>query len=272
MTASLGQLVTDVSDETTVVVSGGSRGTGLAVATRFAEQGARVAVLGRSIESLSDASVKLYEAGSPQVLALVADAADEASVISAFETVGHSWETINVLVNAVGPRSSGRFDELSDEVWNAAFSGGVMSAVHCIRHGLPLLRRAAWARIVNITALSTKHQSPGLIAYSAAKSALASLTKNLARTLGPEGILVNAVAPGAVLTGGIRRAVEAAGGDPDDPQDAYRIMSQQYGSSIDIQRVALPHEIAEAVVFCASRSNTYMTGAHVNVDGGSDFC
>jgi 3-oxoacyl-[acyl-carrier protein] reductase len=264
-------MVQSESESLSVVVSGGSRGIGLAVARRFAEQGSRVAVLGRSAEALTRARDELHMVGAGDVLALVADATDERSVATAFGTVGDAWSEINVLVNAVGPSGVGHFDDIDDGVWRMAFEEGVMSAVHCIRHGLPLLRAAAWGRIVNLTALSTKHQTSGLIAYTAAKSALASLTKNLARTLAPEGILVNAVAPGAVLTEPIRVAVEGAGGDPDDPQDAYRVMADRYGSAIDLERVGLPHEVAEVVLFCASRQNTYMTGANVNVDGGSDF-
>jgi 3-oxoacyl-[acyl-carrier protein] reductase len=79
------------------------------------------------------------------------------------------------------------------------------------------------------------------------------------------------VAPGPVLTAPIRAAVRAAEGDPDDPHDAFRVMAKEYGSSVDLGRVALPAEVAEVVVFCASAANTYMTGAHLNVDGGSDF-
>ena len=258
-------------EQATVVVSGGSRGMGLAIAARLSRDGAKVAILGRSRNSLRNAAQILELTGASAVLALEADVTDEPSVISAFERVAEDWTEVNVLINAVGPIGSGRFDDIDDQVWRDAFDQGVMSAVHCIRHGLPLLRRASWARIVNLTALSTKHQTPGLVAYTAAKAALASLTKNLARTLGPEGILVNAVAPGAVLTDPIRRAVTSVGGDPDDPEDAFRAMAEQFGSAIDLGRVGLPSEIAEAVAYCASRHNSFMTGAHINVDGGSDF-
>jgi 3-oxoacyl-[acyl-carrier protein] reductase len=263
--------MSSLGDRASVVVSGGSRGMGLAIATRLSRDGARVAILGRSPESLEEASGGLRSAGASQVLAVEADVTNESSVIEAFARIDHAWGEVNVLVNAVGPSGSGRFDDSNDQVWRDAFDQGVMSAVHCIRHGLPLLRSAPWARIVNLTALSTKHQTPGLIAYTAAKAALASLTKNLARTLGPEGILVNAVAPGAILTGPIRRAVEVAGGSPDDPQDAYRVMAERFGSAIDLGRVGLPEEVAEAVAFCASPHNSYMTGANLNVDGGSDY-
>jgi 3-oxoacyl-[acyl-carrier protein] reductase len=261
-----------IEERATVVVSGGSRGMGLAIAIRLSRDGARVAILGRSPDVLREAGEQLERTGASDVLALEADVTDESSVIAAFGRVAEAWTEANVLVNAVGPTGSGRFDDIDDQVWRDAFDLGVMSAVHCIRHGLPLLRRASWARIVNLTALSTKHQTPGLVAYTAAKSALASLTKNLARTLGPEGILVNAVAPGAVLTDPIRRAVRSVGGDANDPRDAFRALAEQFGSAIDLGRVGMPSEIAEAVAYCASRHNSFMTGAHINVDGGSDFC
>ena len=116
-----------------------------------------------------------------------------------------------------------------------------------------------------------QHQSTALIGYTASKAALTSITKNLARSLASDGILVNAVAPGPVLTGPIKAAVRAAHGDSDDRYDAYRVMSERYGSEVDLGRVADPAEVAEVVAFCASAANTYMTGAHLNVDGGSDF-
>ena len=189
----------------------------------------------------------------------------------AFRKIGAKSGEVHALVNAVGPSGAGRFDDLSDDAWMRTFDQGVLTAVRCIRHALPLLRRAAWGRIVNITAMSVQHQSTGLIAYTAAKAALVSVSKNLSRTLAKDDILVNAVAPGPVLTMPIRAAVRAARGDQDDPRDAYRVMAETYGSSVDLGRVALPSEVAEIVAFCASAANTYMTGAHLNVDGGSDF-
>ena len=235
-----------MADEAISVISGGSSGMGLAAAVRLAHDGGRIAILGRRSAELDSALDEIR--------------------------IGSRWSEVNALVNAVGPAGAGRFDDLSDEAWHDAFDQGVLTTIRCVRHALPLMRKAAWGRIVNITALSVKHQSPGLIGYTAAKAALASVTKNLARSLAAEEILVNAVAPGAVLTSAIQAAVAAAGGDASDPRDAYRVMSTQYGLSADLRRVADPTEVAEVVAFCASKANTYMTGAQLNVDGGSDFC
>ncbi|MEY2569785.1 MAG: 3-oxoacyl-[acyl-carrier protein] reductase [Acidimicrobiaceae bacterium] len=254
------------------VVCGGSAGIGLAAAVRLAAGEGRVAVLGRRADRIDSALEEVRGAGASDVVGIVVDATDDDQVAAAFGELKERWGAVNALVNAVGPAGGGRFDDLDDAAWQLAFDQGVLTAVRCIRHALPLLRAARWARIVNVTAVSTKHQSPGLIAYTASKAALASMTKNLARSLAPEGILVNAVAPGPVLTGGIKRAVQAAGGDGDDARDAYRVMAEQYGAHVDLLRVAEPSEVAAVIAFCASEANTYMTGGHLNVDGGSDFC
>lgn len=253
------------------VISGGSTGIGLAVAECLAARRGRIVIFGRHPESLEQASAIVETRGAADVLTLTVDTTDEIQVADAFGQIDAKWGQVNALVNAVGPSGWGRFDDLTDEAWIRTFDQGVLTAVRCIRHALPLLRRAQWGRIVNITAMSVQHQSTGLIAYTAAKAALVSVSKNLARGLALDGILVNAVAPGPVLTDPIGAAVRAANGDPSDPVEAYRVMSEQYGSSVDLGRVALPAEVARVVAFCASEANTYMTGAHLNVDGGSDF-
>jgi NAD(P)-dependent dehydrogenase (short-subunit alcohol dehydrogenase family) len=178
---------------------------------------------------------------------------------------------LNVLVNAAGPAGAGRLENLNEADWADTFDQGVTSAVRCVRAALPLLRAADWARIVNVTAMSVQHQSPGLVSYTAAKSALLSVTKNLARSLAPDGILVNAVAPGPILTDWARPVLTAAGIDAEDPVAAFGVLARDHGMSVDLKRLGLPQEVAAVIAFCASRTNGYMTGAHLNVDGGSDF-
>jgi NAD(P)-dependent dehydrogenase (short-subunit alcohol dehydrogenase family) len=140
-----------------------------------------------------------------------------------------------------------------------------------MRAALPLLRAAPWARVVNVTAMSVQHQSAGLVGYTAAKSALLSVTKNLARSLAGDAILVNAVAPGPILTDWARPVLTAAGIEPDDAVGAFELLGRDHGMSVDLGRLGLAHEVAAVIAFCASHANTYMTGAHLNVDGGSDF-
>jgi 3-oxoacyl-[acyl-carrier protein] reductase len=257
--------------DATAVIAGGSRGIGLATALCLAEQGARVGVVGRDEARLAEAATTLAAAGSPDVLTLTADLTSASDVDAIFATVGAQWGALNVLVNAAGPAGAGRFEDLGDAQWAAALDQGVLSAVRCVRAALPLLRAAPWARVVNLTAMSVQHQSPGLVGYTAAKGALLSVTKNLARSLAGDAILVNAVAPGPILTDWARPMLASAGIEMDDPVGAFGVLGRDHAMSVDLGRLGLPHEVAAVIAFCASPANTFMTGAHLNVDGGSDF-
>jgi NAD(P)-dependent dehydrogenase (short-subunit alcohol dehydrogenase family) len=236
-----------------------------------------VAVLARERAALDETVDALRRAGSADAVGLAADLGDAAAVRDAFATIAGRWGSLNVLVNAAGPLDAiGRVEALSDADWMRAFDAGTLAAVRCVRAALPLLRRAAWARIVNVAAHSVKRQSPPLIAYTAAKAALVSVSKNLARTLGPEGILVNTVSPGTVmsprLVAYLERVAAARGIDPHDPVAAHRVIAEDFGHPVDLGRAGLPSEVGAVIAFLASRRNSYMTGANVNVDGGSDFC
>lgn len=259
------------------MVTGGSRGMGFASAAAFASEGARVAIVARHISDLEEAVGTLVERGSPDAVALVADLTDAAQVSRAFEQVDTRWGALEVLVNAAGPVDVGiaGFDDLDDDEWQATLDIGTLSAVRCVRCALPLLRRGEFARIVNISAHSTKRQSPGLIAYTASKAALTSLTKNLSQSLADENILVNTVSPGSFLSEGMKEYLRSLpperGVDSDSLVDAMRVIREDFGHPAYLGRAGDPDEMGPVVAFLASRVNTYMTGANVNVDGGSDF-
>jgi NAD(P)-dependent dehydrogenase (short-subunit alcohol dehydrogenase family) len=263
--------------DATVVVGGGTKGMGRAAAECFAAEGARVAVLARGAAGLDATVARLRALGSPDPLALSADLTDPASVDDAFAVVRDRWGALNVLVNAAGPVEVGirAFEDLDDSEWMATFDIGTLSAVRSVRAALPLLRAAEWARIVNVSAHSTRRQSPTLVAYTAAKAAMTSVSKNLAQSLAPDGILVNTVSPGSFLSAGMRGYLAALpasrGVDPDSLTDAMRVIAEDFGHPAFLPRAGDPSEIGPVIAFLASPVNSYMTGANVNVDGGSDF-
>jgi 3-oxoacyl-[acyl-carrier protein] reductase len=247
--------------EATVVVNGGTKGMGRAAAERFAAEGARVAVLARGKRGLDETVAVLRERGAAEAVALQAD------ICAAGQ----------VLVNATGPVDVGvsGFGDLDDAEWAATFDIGTLGAVRCVRAALPLLRAAEWARIVNVSAHSTRRQSPGIVAYTAAKAALTSLSKNLSVSLAPEGILVNTVSPGSFLSEGLRGYLRSLPAerkvDPDNLRDAMRVIKEDFGHPAYLGRAGDPKEIGAVIAFVGSRVNSYMTGADLNVDGGSDF-
>jgi len=260
--------------DASAAVTGGTKGMGRAIAECLASEGARVAVLARGRAMLDETVSALEHLGSPQALGLQVDVAEGDSVEAAFDELEKRWGSLNVLVNTVGP-AAGRFEQLSDADWLTAYQLGALGAVRCVRSALPLLRRAPWARIVNLSAHSTQRQSPILPAYTASKAALTSVSKNLARSLAPEGILVNTVSPGTIVTASFTEALRGVfderGLDASDPHDVMRWIDEVFHQPADLGRAGLPEEVAVVVAFLASRRNGYVTGANVNVDGGSDF-
>jgi len=261
-------------DGAAVVVAGGTTGMGRAAADCFAADGARIAVLARSRDDLDATAAALTELGSPDAVGVTTDLLDAASVDAAVTEVGERWGHLNAVVNAAGPMPGGlpNFETASDDEWIGVFDGLALSSVRVVRAALPYLRKAEWARIVNVSAMSTKRQSPPLIAYTAAKSALTSLTKNLAQTLAPDGILVNTVSPGTFATESFKAALaEMPGVDENDLHDVMRFIGEGFGHHVFLDRAADPAEIGPVIAFAASARNTYMTGANLNVDGGSDF-
>ena len=253
------------------VVQGGTRGMGRAAAECFAADGASVAVLGRTQADLDVTVAALRELGAPDVLGLRADITSNEEVTAAFQVVKERWSHLNILVNAAGPAGGGRFEKLTDEDWLAVLDAGALGMVRCVRAALPLLRAAEWARIVNVSAHSTKRQSEALVAYTAAKSAVTSVTKNLSLSLAKDEILVNTVSPGAFLSEALRGWAQSVGINPDNPYAVMDGIDKHFGHPAHLPRAGMPSEIGPVIAFVASRQNTYMTGANINVDGGSDF-
>jgi NAD(P)-dependent dehydrogenase (short-subunit alcohol dehydrogenase family) len=260
--------------DATAVVTGGTKGMGRAIAECLAAEGARVAVLARGRPALDETVAALGAAGSPDALGLSVDVLDPADIDRALAVVDGRWGSLNILINTVGP-GAGRFENLTDADWHVAFELGCMAAVRCVRAALPLLRRADWARIVNFSAHSIQRQSEILPAYTASKAAMASVSKNLSKSLAPEGILVNTVSPGTIVTASftenLRDVFAERGLDASDPHDVMRWIDEVFHQPADLGRAGLPEEVAAVVTFLASPRNGYVTGANVNVDGGSDF-
>jgi NAD(P)-dependent dehydrogenase (short-subunit alcohol dehydrogenase family) len=256
------------------VVTGGSKGMGFAIAQTLAAEGARVAVMARSQTSLDTAVESLRSAGAPDAVGISVDMSDADSISAGFASLGERWGQLNALVHTIGP-GDGYFEEMDDAEWNDAFTLGTMSAVRSIRTALPMLRSADWARIVTLSAHSIQRQNPRIVAYTASKAALSSVTKNLSKSLAKDGILVNCVCPGTIVTASFTETLKdilaADGLDATNPVDVMTWIDNNFHQPCDLGRAGLPEEIASITTYLVSRRNGYVTGATINVDGGSDF-
>ena len=244
---------------------------GRAAARCFADDGARVAVLARTKADLDATCADLLARGAPEAIALQADITKLDEVIDAFGVVEDRWGSLNILVNATGPAGLGGIEDLTDQEWLDSIELGAMGMVRCVRTAIPLLRKAEWARIVNVSAHSTKRQNEGLIAYTAAKAMVTSVTKNLSLALAKDEILVNTVSPGSFATETLKGWAQTVGIDGNDLYAVMAGIEEHFGHPAHLPRAGDPDEIGPVIAFAASRRNSYMTGANINVDGGSDF-
>jgi 3-oxoacyl-[acyl-carrier protein] reductase len=263
-----------------VCVSGGTKGLGREAALAFAREGARVVVTARSAEGLNRTVAALSAAGAKDAFGVQTDVGRLDSINAVFEQIDARWGELNTLINMVGPTepSTGRdFSEVPDEQWQFYFEVGIMSVVRCTRAAIPLMRKAGWGRVINISSISARVGQTFEAPYMTAKGGLNALSKNMAWALAKEGILVNTVTPGVFQTEALRTFMEMTGAtstySPDNLSEIWDWMRNVSGHrpAGAIARVALPQELSPLLLLLGSRANSYIVGANIGVDGGTDF-
>ena len=246
----------------TAIVTGASRGIGLAVTRGLVAEGVRVTAGARK------STAELDElAGTGQVQVVQVDLAEPDGPARLVAAAG---DRIDILVNNVGaaPARPGGFAAITDEDWLASLTLDLMAAVRTIRAALPIMAAAGKGAIVNISSVNASLPDPGVMDYSAAKAALANFSKSLSKEAGRNGIRVNTVSPGPVATDlwlgdhGVAATVSrATGAKPEDVQ------SQAAHESVT-GRFSRPEEVADLVVILASDRLGNVTGADITIDGG----
>jgi 3-oxoacyl-[acyl-carrier protein] reductase len=247
-----GGISTDLSGEV-AIVTGAARGLGRAIAQTLAAAGAQVACADLSEEMLSD-TVDAIRAAGGSAEAMACDVTDAARVGELVAEVTGNWGGPHILVNNAGVTRDGLLMRMGDDQWDTVISVNLRGTFLLSRAVTRPMMKARRGRIVNIASVAGLMGNPGQANYAASKAGVIGLTRTLARELAPRGITVNAVAPGFIAT-----EMTAALG-----QEALRRIEQQ----VPLGRLGRPQEVADAVLFLASRAAAYVTGHVLTVDGG----
>ena len=234
----------------TALVTGSTRGIGRAIAGRFAECGARVAVVGRGQGRAEEVASSL----SGGAMGFGADVGDVASVKSLVESVESAFGQIDILVNNAGLTRDNLLVRIKDDDWDTVLDANLRGAFVAIRAASRGMMKRRWGRIINMASIVGLTGNKGQANYAASKAGLIGLTKAVAKELGSRNVLVNAVAPGFIETD------MTAAMSP----EARAALSAQ----IPLERLGRPEDIAATVAFLASEHAAYITGQVFVVDGG----
>ena len=249
-----------------VLVTGASKGIGLACAKAFLAEGAKVAMVSRSKVNLAAAERQLKPAGQ-QVVKVAADLVDSANARRMVAEVEQALGPIDILVNSAGAAKRTPPEDLTPEAWHAAMDAKYFTYVYAIDAVIKGMASRKRGVIVNVIGSGGKVASPSHLPGGAANAALMLVTAGLANAYGRYGIRVAAVNPGATLTDRLKQGMEAdAKVAGISPEEALKRATGR----VPLGRLAEPEEIANAVVFLASEKASYITGAVVAMDGAAN--
>ena len=250
------------------IVTGGSDGIGKAAATAMAEEGAKVAIVSRTQADLDAAAADIKsETGNNDILGIAADVTDEAQVQSMVDTVVGTWGGLDILVNNAGTSAAGKFEDVENETWDTDLGIKVYGAIHCSRAALPHMKQRGGGRIINATTPGGKASAGGSLPTSLSRAAGISLTKAMSKDYAADNILINTICVGILKSRQHRRRWEAA-----NAQDSSLTLDKFYnnmGGRVPVGRIGEAREAGDVICFLASERASYITGASINVDGGS---
>jgi len=248
------------------LVCGSTQGLGRAIAARLLSEGCRVAINGRDPARTRAAADRLRDETGETVYGIAGDVSDPAAVTSLVARAIEHLGAVDILVCNSGGPPSVLFADAGDDQWQTALDLTLLSAIHLCRATVPTMRARRWGRVIFLTSIAAKQAVTGLILSTTARAGILGLSKSLADELGPDGITANVVCPGYMRTERLTELMtvraQRSGRTPDE-------VTADLVRNVPLGRIGDPDELAAAVAFLASEPARYITGAVLQIDGGS---
>jgi 3-oxoacyl-[acyl-carrier protein] reductase len=243
------------------VITGGSKGIGLAIATRFAASGADVAIVARGREALDQAVKTIGAAARGRVITAQGDVANPADIRRAYDEIMKALGKVDIVVNNAGTSNTSPFEKLTDEVLQQDFDQKLFAAIRFTRLVWPQMKERRWGRIINVLNIGAKAPRGGSAPTSITRAAGMALTKVLSHEGAPHNVLVNAMLVGFIEADQHVQAAAKAGIPLEDYVKAR-------AKDIPLGRIGRAEEFANLACFLVSDAGSYITGTAINVDGG----
>jgi 3-oxoacyl-[acyl-carrier protein] reductase len=251
----------------TAIVAAASRGLGKAVATALAREGANVVMFSRNADAIEAAAREVQSAadGGAQVIGVAANATDLSDLERVVQLSADRFGGVDIVYNNAGGPKPGMFDGISDEDWQSAFELNLLSAIRLTRLCLPYMKAKKWGRVISGTSSSVKQPIGNLMLSNSIRSGTTAWSKTLADQVAADGITVNTIAPGRILT---ERIAEIDGDIARRTGRSLDEVTAEMLKAIPLGRYGDPAEFGAVAAFLASEAASYVTGVTLLVDGG----
>lgn len=241
----------------TALVTGAAAGIGRACARRLASDGMAVGVLDLDLADCQKV-VDEIEAAGGKAIALQASIIDRGQVTAAFDKLRGAFGPVTVIVNNAGITATTSFKDITDDEWDKVLTVNLKGTFIVTQIALPDMEAAQWGRIINLSSSSAQSGAPRMAHYASSKGGVIALTRSLAQELGPLGITVNNIPPGAVM-----QTIMSEANVKNFPMSMDALVQ-----ATPVRRTGLPEDIASACSWLASEASGYVTGQTIGVNGG----